>query len=263
MSDQWGIPGQNADPSNGPFDPQQQPAGQYPPQQPAGQYPPQFTGDAGTNPGGPAGNPQYAQPGYGYPMVPPQKQSNGMAVAGFVLAFLVWPLGLIFSIIALVRSGKVGGVGRKLAIAGLIISIVVGAGSIALIATQVSNSTAIDPGCTSAESSLSVLDPKLSSVESQISTDADAGDTDAVRTDLTNMVTYLQTAQTDLNHSESVAVHSQVKTQITAVNGDLSSLITAFQAVAGGDDSQADAMTTTAQQLETDGSALDTLCSSY
>ena len=252
MSDQWGIPGQNPEPANSPFDPQQ----------PTGQYPPQFTGDAGAGPGGPAGYPQYNQPGYGYPVAPPQKQSNGMAIAGFILAFLFWPLGLIFSIIGLVRSGKIGGAGKKLAIAGLIISIVVGGISVAVIAS-ISNSTAVDPGCTSAESSLSTLDPKLSSVESQISTDANSGNTDAVRTDLTNMVTYLQTAQTDLNHSESVAVHPQVKTQITAVNGDLTTLISAFQAVAGGDDSQADAMTTTAQQLETDGSALDTLCSSY
>ena len=49
------------------------------------------------------------------------KQSNGMALAGFILSFFMPVLGLIFSIIGLVRSKN--GYDRKgLAIAGLIIS---------------------------------------------------------------------------------------------------------------------------------------------
>ena len=57
------------------------------------------------------------------------KQSNGMAVAGFVISLvslcccgsLNW-LSLIFSIIGLVKSKDVNGSGKGLAIAGIIIS---------------------------------------------------------------------------------------------------------------------------------------------
>lgn len=266
MSDPWGIPGQGADPSDqtgAPFE--TQPFGSQPS---AGQLPPQFTGDAAA--GGMAGGTgpaefsqyPYAQPGYGYPMPPVQKQSNGLAIAGFVLAFLFSPLGLILSIIGLVRSGKLGGAGKKFALSGVILSIVFCALSIFLIA-KVSGSTAEDPGCTTAESSLTALEPQMTSVETQLSADESSSDVAAVKTDLNSMVTYLQTAQGDLSHSGTVAVHPQVKTEITAVSNDLTTLVSAFHAISAGDDSQLSAMTTAATQLQTDGTALDTLCSSY
>ncbi len=59
-----------------------------------------------------------------------------MATAGFVLALLtvflgwipvlgwiMWVLGLVFSIIGLSKASKLGGAGRGLAIAGLVISL--------------------------------------------------------------------------------------------------------------------------------------------
>jgi hypothetical protein len=64
----------------------------------------------------------------GYPPMtppdPPVKQRNGFAIAGIVLAILlVWPLGLIFSIIGLVKSKARHGAGRALSIAGIIVSL--------------------------------------------------------------------------------------------------------------------------------------------
>jgi len=51
--------------------------------------------------------------------------TNGMAIAGFVLSFLCWPLGIIFSSIGLSQTGKNPNQGgRGLAIAGLVISLV-------------------------------------------------------------------------------------------------------------------------------------------
>jgi len=48
-----------------------------------------------------------------------------MAIAGFVLSFLCWPLGIIFSSIGLSQTGKNPNQGgRGLAIAGLVISLV-------------------------------------------------------------------------------------------------------------------------------------------
>ena len=52
-----------------------------------------------------------------------EKQSNGMAVAGFILSFFFALLGLIFSIIGLNKS-KTTNSGRGLSIAGIIISII-------------------------------------------------------------------------------------------------------------------------------------------
>jgi hypothetical protein len=63
------------------------------------------------------------------------QNTNGMATAGFILAlltlflgwipllgWLMWVLGLIFSAIGLGNANKVGGTGKGLAIAGLVIS---------------------------------------------------------------------------------------------------------------------------------------------
>lgn len=50
--------------------------------------------------------------------------TNGMAIAGFILAFFIPILGIIFSIIGLGQCKRRGQKGRGLAIAGIIISIV-------------------------------------------------------------------------------------------------------------------------------------------
>ena len=49
---------------------------------------------------------------------------NGMATAGFILSFFVPVLGLIFSIVGLNKANQLGGNGRGLAKAGLILSII-------------------------------------------------------------------------------------------------------------------------------------------
>src|SRR5215472_4253857 len=97
------------------------------------------------------GQPQYQ--GGGYPP-PPVKQGNGYAVAGIILAIFVPLLGLIFSIIGLVKSGARAGAGKALSIVGIVLSLVVGIGgtvAIVTLANHVANSTAADPGCISAE----------------------------------------------------------------------------------------------------------------
>lgn len=52
-----------------------------------------------------------------------QSQTNGMAIAGLICAFLFTPLGLIFSIIGLNKSKQMNGEGRGMSIAGIIISV--------------------------------------------------------------------------------------------------------------------------------------------
>lgn len=54
-----------------------------------------------------------------------KKPVNGIAIAGLILSVLFAPLGLVLSIIGLVRSKKMDGEGRKLGIAGIVISVLV------------------------------------------------------------------------------------------------------------------------------------------
>jgi hypothetical protein len=61
------------------------------------------------------------QPDTNYAVPPQANKTNGMAIAGFVLAFLLPLLGLIFSIIG-VNKAKKTGTGKGLAIAGIVIS---------------------------------------------------------------------------------------------------------------------------------------------
>jgi len=63
---------------------------------------------------------QYQQPVY---YAQPPKQSNGMAIAGFILSFLFPLLGLIFSIIGSSKAKQMDGAGQGLATAGIVISV--------------------------------------------------------------------------------------------------------------------------------------------
>ena len=54
-----------------------------------------------------------------------QQPSNGMAIAGFVLSFLIPLLGLIFSIIGYSKAKMLNNSGKGLALAGIIISSVI------------------------------------------------------------------------------------------------------------------------------------------
>lgn len=65
----------------------------------------------------------YGQPGY--PPPPPNygRGTNGMCIAGFVLAFFCSILGLIFSIVGLNQAKARQEGGQGLAIAGIVISV--------------------------------------------------------------------------------------------------------------------------------------------
>lgn len=55
---------------------------------------------------------------------PQPSRANAFAILGFIFAFVISPLGLIFSIIGLSKAKKMGGKQKGLAVAGLIISII-------------------------------------------------------------------------------------------------------------------------------------------
>lgn len=292
VSDQWGQPQQPGGgwsvPQSGgesgsfappPVDPQygaaQQPQPQYGvPQQP--QY-----GAAPQQPGpqfGAVGQPQYGgqqqfadqsqfggQPGFGTPAgpagyggyIPPEYQKNGFSIAGFWTSPTV-VLGLIFSILGLSKSGKVGGKGRGLAIAGIVLSIAFLGGYVAL-GVVGSKITVFDPGCNSIRNSFNDLKSKLETDASKL--ESDAGDQTAMQTDLTAFTADIQTMKSDLDNALSQAQQQSVKDKLKAMDDDTSTVLTGLQAIQNGDTSQLGEFEAAAGRLGSDGSGVDSVCS--
>ncbi|GAA4587546.1 hypothetical protein GCM10023194_36840 [Planotetraspora phitsanulokensis] len=191
------------------------------PGQPHGEFPGQ-PGQPG-QPGYPGGDP------YGYGAVPPVKASNGLAVAGFVLAFLVAPIGFILSIVGLVQAPKRGGKGRGLAIAGIVISLVVTAGWTGLVIVVANTvgknvATVLDPGCVSGQkvivddalklsSEPAALKKELTSIVSKLNTAADNSKKDDVRKAMTTLAGDYDDLLQALNNK--TAPPSDLETRVT------------------------------------------------
>jgi hypothetical protein len=266
----WSVPqGGEGSGSFGPppVDPQYgapQYAGQQPqqpqygaPQQPA----PQFGADQPQY----GEQPQYGQPGFGAPgapggyggYVPPQQEKNGFSIAGLILCFL--PLfGLIFSILGLVRSGKIGGKGRGLAIAGLVLSLVF-AGGYTAIGVALSKSTQLDPGCTSAESSFRSMQSKLTADGNKLTTDG--GNQATLQSDLTLLSTDLTNMKSALDSALSQAKKQEVKDKLQALDGDLTTMLNGLKAIQTGDTSQLNSFEAAANRIGPEADAVDSICS--
>jgi hypothetical protein len=174
----------------------------------------------------PPGPPPFAQP--------EPAPSNGIAVAGLILAFLVPPVGLILSIIGLVKSGRAGR--RGVAVAGLVIGLVLtlvvaAAGILYLVASK---SSALDPGCGTAQSAVTDNASKIASAD----TFKDAA----------------QATIDGLGAAESKATHDNVRSAIKALKDDYGQLLSAATAgdLAKNNDLQS--------KLTADANAFDALC---
>ena len=104
------------------------------------------------------GSPQPAGPSM-YPPPPPQNRGTSvLAVIGFIFSFCGGPLGFILSLVAIFQTGRDRKKGRGLAVAGVVISLVMMAGSTAAY-IALSNSTVLDPGCTDGKAAILAADP--------------------------------------------------------------------------------------------------------
>lgn len=250
---------------------QQYPSYDQPPYGNGGQHP-SYGGAGGQygGPGGQYGGPQgqYGGPGgqYGggpggqYPPHGPEKRGNGFAVAGIILAVLLAPLGLIFAIVGLVKSGARGGDGKVLSIVAIVVSLIVGVGATAGI-VAIGNSTAADPGCIAAESSARGLDSTLNADDAAIS--KDQSNAAAEKTDLKKFGNHLQTFIAQLNAAKAEAQHQSVKDKIGQMSGDLSGMLTGLQAIEKGNTSQASKTDSYASKLGSDGTAIDQICAPF
>jgi peptidyl-prolyl cis-trans isomerase B (cyclophilin B) len=117
--------------------------------------------------------PQFpGQPGQpGYPAAPPQPQrTSGLAITGFIFAFVFAPVGFILSLIAVFKTGAGKAKGRGLAIAGIIISVII-IGVVVAVAVAVSKSTVADPACAPAKTA--VLDGSSNVTAASVKTTID------------------------------------------------------------------------------------------
>jgi hypothetical protein len=243
----------------------QQPPYDQPPY--GGQQQPPYGGGGGQY-GGPGD--QYGAPGGQYgggpggqyppPYGPPQKQGNPFAIAGIILAILVWPLGLVFAIIGLVKSGARAGAGKVLSIVSIAVAVVVGAASIAIVA-NIANSTGADPGCRSAENAFASMMNKISSDDSAMS--ADANNPTKEKADIKGFTTDVQTLVTKLNAADAQATHQSVKNAVGKASSDMSTMLSALQAVENGNTNQLSVLENKANAMSGDGTAIDNICSSY
>jgi hypothetical protein len=233
------------------------------PQQPYGDQQPQY--------GAPPqyGSPEYGAPqygsvpppgpgGYGYPAPPPQK--NGFAVAGFVLS-ITSILGIIFSALGLSRASKIGGKGRQLAIAGIVLSVLFGV-LWGVVGYKVANSTALDPGCTAAENSFRSMLSTIQTDETKLTNDASGSNANAMQSDLAKFTTDVQSIKSALDSALNQAQHQSVKDKIQAMDTDINTVLTGLQSIQQGDTSQLSAFEAAAGRLGPDGTALDNICSS-
>jgi hypothetical protein len=186
----------------------------------------------------PAGPPPYGGPPYGGPPMPPvqpPKSTSGVAIAGFILAFLIAPLGLILSIVGLVQTGGGRRKGKGLAIAGVVISLLLIIGSGALI-LAVGNkvATLADPGCTTGKAAILDNADKLSSQ-------------DTIKDGLQATITGLASAQAK-------AKHDNVRNAMKALDDDYTQLLSA---VTNGTQPAANLQA----KIDADAKTIDSLCS--
>lgn len=179
----------------------------------------------------PAGD-YYAPPGSFQPA--PRPTRNGLAIAGFILAFLFAPIGFILSLIGLILASKNRQKGKVLAVFGMVISVLI-MGIATTVALTVGNkvATIADPGCIEGKSAILGM-PTAS-------------------TDPTVLKTQLQDVIDKLDTAASHARHDNVRAALTAFRDD-------YAAVKKGLDGGAAPGATLVAKIKADGDSIDKLC---
>jgi hypothetical protein len=175
-------------------------------------------------------------PGGFLPPEPP-KRTNGFAIAGLITGILPTPLfGLIFSIIGLVKSKSYRS-GKAMAWIGIVLSVLWIIASVGIgVALAPRIAKAADPGCVAVESNIASLNTKIS---------ADAGNTEAFKTDLQTMIADLQDGAAK-THSDTA------RAAMNAMAADVQQVLNALN----GNGTANDAL----GRLESDGNAIDSAC---
>jgi hypothetical protein len=187
---------------------------------------------------------QYSQPTGqlpgGVPPVPPappaKAGTNGVAIAGFVLAFLIAPIGLILSIIGLVTASRSGQKGKGLAIGGIVVALLLSISGIVIVATVGNKvATLVDPGCTTGKAAIVDNASKLSGSDPAV------------------IKSGFQATVDGLTSAASQAKHDNVRAAMTALRDDYQKLLDAITSGTQPDPSLQD-------KIDADAKAIDALC---
>jgi hypothetical protein len=204
--------------------------------------------------------PQPCGPGGDYPralpLMTPVKRGNAFAVAGIVFGILIWPLGLLFSIIGLVKSKARAGSGKALSIVGIVISLA-SAASFVGFAVVAFNSMAADPGC--------VIENDFDAMTNKFSADSNAilqyeGDSSAERAAVQHFIGDAQALRSGLNVAAAEAQHQSVRAKIGVMTSDLGAMTSSLKAVPQGGAKQISQVFITLTMLTNEATSLISLC---
>ena len=218
----------------------QPPVGQ--PQPPNGQLP---------QPGGPGDDYPPA-----LPPVTPVKRVNAYAVAGIVLGILFFPLGLLFSIIGLVKSKARAGSGKVLSIVGIVVSLA-GAATFIGYAVEVSHLLTGDPGCIAAENdSTAMMNTFSADIDAIIHNEG----TSAERAAVQHFIGHAQALRSELTVAAAKAQRQPVRAEIGIMINDLDTMTSGLQAVLHGDTSQISPVIIASTAMTKESTSLLSLC---
>jgi hypothetical protein len=166
----------------------------------------------------------YPPPGYGYGYEPQASQkTNTMAILGLVFAFVISPLGIVFSAIGLSQIKKRRENGRGIALAGLILGIVftlLGVLALALLAVGAANTAVDTSSAEQARASLSQAlgdDPSSDDTATDPTTGAGSGGADdptGVSGACTVILPALMNLESDMAKVTTVDGYSQALTKL-------------------------------------------------
>ena len=156
-------------------------------------------------------------PPYGMPTmtdhtgIPPQPLGfSGLAISA-ICTFWLPLVGLVLSIVAVVKTGADKKRGRALAIVALVLSVLVSIGYGLVGAAIASKTSAIDPGCVNGKTAIIDGSKKLDG-------DQGSGSPEVVKTDLQSIIDKLDKAVADSHRSD-------VKSAMQAMSGDYTALL--------------------------------------
>ncbi|HET9654014.1 MAG TPA: DUF4190 domain-containing protein [Kineosporiaceae bacterium] len=142
-----------------------------------------------------------------YPASQAAPGTNGLAIAGLILAIFVFPVGLVLSVVGLIQARRKGQKGKGLAILGILIAL----GELALVIAVVvffgqNATTLVDPGCVKAKQ--------------VILKDGDLGQS----SDPAVLKSKLQTVLSGLDAAAAAAEHDNVRSTVKALRADFAQL---------------------------------------
>jgi hypothetical protein len=179
----------------------------------------------------PGGDPSFAP-------TPPTRTTNGLAIAGFILAFLIAPIGLILSIVGLIQAGKRQQKGKVLAAFGIVISLVIiAAFTVGIVLAGKKVATLADPGCTTGRAA--IFDNATKAAEA---------------TDPATMKAGLQATIDGLNSAAAKAKHDNVRDAMKVLANDYTQVLQAVNSGVAPDAGLS-------EKIAADANKIDSLCS--